>query len=100
VDPMKQVIAEAGRARAVEVPVPQCKETEVLVRSECSVISTGTETWKHTDAIRTGRRVFEPGEHVSIAQRFVYSLAKGSVMLRRSYLKPVPDPDFSEFPTD
>lgn len=25
--------------------MPQCMETEVLVRSEYSVISTGTETW-------------------------------------------------------
>jgi len=42
---VKQVIAEAGRIRVIEVPAPQCKETEVLVRSEFSLISTGTETW-------------------------------------------------------
>jgi predicted dehydrogenase/threonine dehydrogenase-like Zn-dependent dehydrogenase len=42
---VKQVIAEAGRIRVIDVPVPQCKETEVLVRSEFSLISTGTETW-------------------------------------------------------
>ena len=42
---MKQVIAEAGKVRVVDVPIPRCKETEVLVRSEFSLISTGTETW-------------------------------------------------------
>jgi len=42
---MKQVIAEAGKVKVVDVPVPQCKDTEVLVRSEFSLISTGTETW-------------------------------------------------------
>ncbi|HUH82437.1 MAG TPA: bi-domain-containing oxidoreductase [Nitrososphaerales archaeon] len=42
---MKQVIAEAGRVKVVDVPVPECKDTEVLVRSEFSLISTGTETW-------------------------------------------------------
>lgn len=55
---------------------------------------------KYADAIRTGREMFKPGEHVSKAQRFVYLLAKGTVMLRRDYLPPVPDPDFSEFPAD
>ena len=42
---MKQVIAEAGKVKVVDVPVPKCKDTEVLVRSEFSLISTGTETW-------------------------------------------------------
>jgi len=53
---------------------------------------------KYIDAIRTGRRMFKPGEHVSVPQKLVYYLARGSVMLRRNYLSPVPDPDFSEFP--
>jgi NADPH:quinone reductase-like Zn-dependent oxidoreductase len=39
------VIAEAGKVKVVDVPMPLCKETEVLVRSEFSLISTGTETW-------------------------------------------------------
>jgi hypothetical protein len=55
---------------------------------------------KYTDAIRSGRQMFKPGEHVSIAQRLTYYLARGSVILRRNYLSPVPNPDFSEFPTD
>ena len=53
---------------------------------------------KYTEAIRTGRRMFKPGEHISIPQRLVYYLARVSVSLRRNYLAPVPDPDFSEFP--
>jgi hypothetical protein len=52
---------------------------------------------KYADAIRTGRRMFKPGERVSVPQRLVYYLAKGSVVIRRNYLTPVPDPDFSEF---
>ena len=39
------MIAEAGKVKVVDVPVPQYKDTEVLVRSEFSLISTGTETW-------------------------------------------------------
>jgi predicted dehydrogenase/threonine dehydrogenase-like Zn-dependent dehydrogenase len=56
---MKQVIAEAGKVRVIDVPVPQCKDTEVLVRSEYSVISTGTETWtlESTRPIGTGELV-------------------------------------------
>jgi len=42
---MKQVIAEAGKVRVVDVPVPKCNDGEVLVRAEYSLISTGTETW-------------------------------------------------------
>lgn len=42
---MKQVIAEAGKIRVIEVPLPACGDNEVLVRTEYSVISTGTETW-------------------------------------------------------
>jgi predicted dehydrogenase/threonine dehydrogenase-like Zn-dependent dehydrogenase len=42
---MKQVIARAGKVEVVDVPVPQCKDSEVLVRAEYSLISTGTETW-------------------------------------------------------
>jgi glycosyltransferase involved in cell wall biosynthesis len=52
---------------------------------------------KYADAVRTGRRMFKAGEHVSIPQRLVYYLAKAGVTLRRDYLTPVPDPDFSEF---
>jgi len=55
---------------------------------------------KYADAIRSGRRMFKPGEHVSISQKLVYYLAKGGVMLKGHYLVPVPDPDFSELPSE
>ena len=42
---MKQVIAEAGKVRVIDVPLPYCGDGEVLVRSEFSLISTGTESW-------------------------------------------------------
>lgn len=42
---MKQVIAVAGKVEVQEVPRPVCEDNGVLVRTEYSVISTGTETW-------------------------------------------------------
>jgi hypothetical protein len=38
---MNQVIAEAGMAKVIDIPAPQCKRTEVLVSSEFSRKSTG-----------------------------------------------------------
>jgi len=54
---------------------------------------------KYSDAIRIGRRVFEPGEHISIAQRLAYLAARSSVALKRNYLEPNPAPDFGEYAT-
>jgi len=42
---MKQVIARAGNVEVVNVPKPICPDNGVLVRTEWSVISTGTESW-------------------------------------------------------
>ncbi|MDA4126850.1 MAG: Gfo/Idh/MocA family oxidoreductase [Thaumarchaeota archaeon] len=42
---MKQVVARAGKVEVVEVPRPACPENGLLVRTEFSVISTGTESW-------------------------------------------------------
>lgn len=42
---MKQVIAVAGKVQVAEVPSPVCEDNGILVRTEYSVISTGTETW-------------------------------------------------------
>ena len=60
----------------------------------------GMRRQKYSDAIKTGRRMFKAGEHRSISQRLAYFVAKTSVTLRRGYLAPVPDPDFSEFSED
>jgi hypothetical protein len=42
---MKQVVAKAGKVVVVEVPRPVCPTNGLLVRTEYSVISTGTESW-------------------------------------------------------
>ncbi|MDG6902223.1 MAG: Gfo/Idh/MocA family oxidoreductase [Nitrososphaerota archaeon] len=42
---MKQVVARAGSVEVVDVPRPTCPENGVLVETEWSVISTGTESW-------------------------------------------------------
>ena len=57
----------------------------------------GVRKEKYSDAIRARRRVFDPGEHVSVVQRLAYYAARASVALRRNYLKPTPPPDFWEF---
>lgn len=58
----------------------------------------GMRSQKYSDAIKTGRRMFKTGEPMSASQRTAYYAARIGVMLRRSYMTPVPDPDFSEFP--
>jgi len=57
----------------------------------------GVRTEKYADALRIGRRVFDPGEHVSAVQRLAYYAARASVALRRNYLRPPPPADFWEF---
>jgi hypothetical protein len=52
---------------------------------------------KYTDGIRTGRKVFGADEHVSVAQRLAYYVARTGVIIRRNYLIPVPNPDFYEY---
>ena len=42
---MKQVIARAGKVVVAEVPDPVCGENGLLVQTNYSVISTGTESW-------------------------------------------------------
>jgi len=57
----------------------------------------GVRTEKYADALRIGRRVFDPGEHVSAVQRLAYYAARASVALRRNYFRPPPPADFWEF---
>jgi predicted dehydrogenase/threonine dehydrogenase-like Zn-dependent dehydrogenase len=42
---MKQVVARAGKVEVVEVSPPVCGDNGLLVRTEFSLISTGTESW-------------------------------------------------------
>jgi hypothetical protein len=51
---------------------------------------------KYADSIRTGRRVFDPGEPVSTLQRTALAVARLRVALGGGTLAPIPDPDFSE----
>jgi glycosyltransferase involved in cell wall biosynthesis len=57
----------------------------------------GMRSHKYSDAIKTGRRMFKTGERMSASQRLAYFLAKAGVTVRREYMAPVPNPDFSEF---
>jgi len=92
---MKQVIAEAGRVKVVEVPIPQCKETEVLVRAEYSVISTGTETWTLESTKPIGA-----GELVGDSSRLSKAVGLASNVLKKEgvgglvdYVKAVRSPE-------
>ncbi len=42
---MKQVVARAGKVEVVEVSPPVCRDKGLLVSTEFSLISTGTESW-------------------------------------------------------
>jgi glycosyltransferase involved in cell wall biosynthesis len=59
----------------------------------------GVRVEKYSDAIRIRRKVFDPGEHISIVQRLAYYTARASVALRRDYLQPSPPQDFWEYVT-
>lgn len=56
---MKQVVAKAGKVEVAEVPTPVCADNGILVRTEFSLISTGTESWSitSTEPIGTGKVV-------------------------------------------
>ena len=92
---MKQVIAEAGAIMVVDVPVPQCKDTEVLVRSEFSLISTGTETWTLEST-----RPIGAGELVGDSSRLKKAASLASSVVRKEgvgglvdYVKAVRNPE-------
>jgi len=52
---------------------------------------------RYRDAIRIGKRAFAKDEPVSPSQRLIYTYAKLAVILQRSRLEPVPDPDFQRY---
>ncbi|MDA4123961.1 MAG: bi-domain-containing oxidoreductase [Thaumarchaeota archaeon] len=92
---MKQVIAEAGKIKVIEVPVPQCKDTEVLVRSEFSLISTGTETWtlESTRPIGAGDLVADSSKLKKAAGLAAGVLRKEGVGGLVDYVKAVRNPE-------
>ena len=94
---MKQVIAEAGKVKVVDVPVPKCKETEVLVRAEFSLISTGTETWTldSTKPIGVGELVGDKSrlrKAISLASDVVRKEGAGGLV---DYVKAVKNPEIA-----
>jgi len=94
----------AGARKYVYIPYPDDKPPHRSIKVRYGAYRTPRTSFnmrrtKYADAIRSGRRMFKPGEHVSLSQRLVYYLARGTVMLKRNYLVPVPDPDFSELPS-
>jgi predicted dehydrogenase/threonine dehydrogenase-like Zn-dependent dehydrogenase len=92
---MKQVIAEAGKVRVIDVPVPQCKDTEVLVRSEVSLISTGTETWtlESTRPLGAGDLVADSSKLKKAAGLATGVLRKEGVGGLVDYVKAVRNPE-------
>jgi glycosyltransferase involved in cell wall biosynthesis len=80
-------------------PVEKPPHRSIKVRYRRPKSTFSVRRQKYADAIRSGRTTFKAGERVSVPQRLIYYLAKGSVMLSRNYFTPVADPDFSEFTT-
>jgi glycosyltransferase involved in cell wall biosynthesis len=92
----------AGVDRYRFVPYPTEKPPHQEIKVRYGIYKSARDSFsmrrhKYADAIRTGRRMFKAGEHVSTPQRLVYYMARMGVVLSRSYLTPVPDPDFDEF---
>jgi predicted dehydrogenase len=75
---MKQVIAESGKIKVVDVPMPFCKDTEVLVRTEFSLISTGTESWTLDST-----RPIGPGELVGDTSKLKKAVKLASEVTRK-----------------
>lgn len=94
----------AGLGKYVFVPYPENAPPHRIIKVRYGAYRTPRSSFnmrrrKYADAIRSGRRMFKPGEHVSTSQKLVYYLARGTVLLKGGYLSPVPDPDFSELPS-
>ena len=92
-------LASAGLYAFLPYPMDNPPHSSIKVRTErYTGRSRGfiVRVAKYSDALRTGRRVFDPGEHVSVVQRVAFAVAKSSVRLRGSSLAPVPDPGFKE----
>jgi predicted dehydrogenase/threonine dehydrogenase-like Zn-dependent dehydrogenase len=92
---MKQVVARAGRVEVIDVPRPVCPENGVLVRTEYSVISTGTESWAigSTEPIGTSK-VVKSSALVSKAYRLSKDvLRQEGVAGVRDYVEAVRHPE-------
>jgi glycosyltransferase involved in cell wall biosynthesis len=92
-------LASLGLYAFLPYPVEDPPHSSIKVRTERYAGPShgfSVRVAKYSDALRTGRRVFDPGERVSTAQRVALAVARASVRLRETSLAPVPDPDFKE----
>jgi hypothetical protein len=92
-------LASAGLYAFLPYPVDNPPHSSIRVRTERYAGRShgfGVRVAKYSDALRTGRRVFDKGERVSVAQRVALAVAMASVRLRGSSLASVPDPEFKE----
>jgi glycosyltransferase involved in cell wall biosynthesis len=91
--------ASLGQYAFLPYPVDSRPHAAIRVRTERYSSPTHgfwTRVSKYGDAIRIGRSVFDPGEHVSAAQRVAFAIAKARVAIGGGSLAPVPNPDFNE----
>jgi glycosyltransferase involved in cell wall biosynthesis len=91
-------LASRGLYSFLPYPLNNPPHTSIKVRVErFSGPSRGfwVRVSKYSDAVRTGRKVFDSGEQVSTVQRLALAVARIRVSLGGA-LPPVPDPDFSE----
>jgi glycosyltransferase involved in cell wall biosynthesis len=83
------------------LPYPQKSPPHVTVKVRVNRFTGPTRGFsvkvaKYADSIRIGRRVFDPGERVSVLQKLALVVAKLRVAVAGSTLAKVPDPYFSE----
>jgi glycosyltransferase involved in cell wall biosynthesis len=92
-------LASVGAYRFFPYPADNPPHASIKVRTERYSGATHgfwVRVAKYADAVRSGRSVFSPREHVSNAQRAALAVAKARVLVRRNSLTPVPDPEFAE----
>ena len=92
-------LANVGEYRFFPYPADSPPHASVKVRTE-RYSGTTHGFWvrvsKYADAVRSGRSVFSPGEHISNAQKAALAVARARVLIRRDSITPVPDPEFAE----
>jgi glycosyltransferase involved in cell wall biosynthesis len=93
-------LASIGVYSFTPYPVQSPPHKTIKVRTERYAGPTrgfGVRVSKYMDAIRMGRKVFDPGEHVSLVQKMALATAKVRMATKGESLFPVPNPGFAEF---
>jgi glycosyltransferase involved in cell wall biosynthesis len=92
-------LANAGLYAFIPYPAENPPHASITVRTERYAGPSrgfGVRVAKYADAIRSGRKVFHLGEHVSPAQWAAFVVAKAGVLVNGGLLVPVPNPEFIE----